>query len=146
MTTNMPLVGCAPLPAAMQRCRFETSPPMSTYQTMFLLSPLQTPWPTTKSSSGVPVNMLMVPGAAPPATTALTLAVGAAAIDAYEHLLQVPYPLPKLDLIAVPANHFGGFEAWGAIEFIASGVTPPPDDPARVLNTCWLVRSTLAQP
>jgi aminopeptidase N len=106
---------------------------------MVLLSPLQTPWPATKSSSGVPVRMLMIPSAAPPATTALTLAVGAAAIDAYEHLLQVPYPLPKLDLIAVPANHFGGFEAWGAIEFMGKLITPPADDAASVLTMCWLV-------
>ena len=153
MTTNMPLVGCATLPPAdasgaggggatpsmLQRCTFQTSPPMSTYQPMALFAPLQTPWPATHSRSGIPVRMLMVPGAAPPATTALTLAVGAAAIDAYEHLLQVPYPLPKLDLIVVPANHFGGFEAWGAIEFMGKLVTPPADDPARVLTMCWLV-------
>jgi tricorn protease interacting factor F2/3 len=38
-------------------------------------------------------------------------------LPAYEEYFGIPYPLPKLDLIAVPELGFGAMENWGAITF-----------------------------
>ena len=43
--------------------------------------------------------------------------VAAALLPAYEHTLNVPYALPKLDLVAIPEFSLGGMENWGIITF-----------------------------
>ena len=42
---------------------------------------------------------------------------GQKALDYCERYFQIPYPLPKMDLIAVPDFAFGAMENWGAITF-----------------------------
>jgi tricorn protease interacting factor F2/3 len=42
---------------------------------------------------------------------------GQKALDYCEQYFQIPYPLPKMDLIAVPDFAFGAMENWGAITF-----------------------------
>ena len=41
-------------------------------------------------------------------------------LDAFEEYYAIPYPLPKLDLIAVEEHAFGAMENWGAISFQAT--------------------------
>lgn len=38
-------------------------------------------------------------------------------LEAYEEYFRIPYPLPKLDLVAVADQAFGAMENWGAICF-----------------------------
>jgi aminopeptidase N len=47
----------------------------------------------------------------------LGVTFGQKALDYCEKYFQIPYPLPKLDLIAVPDFAFGAMENWGAITF-----------------------------
>jgi aminopeptidase N len=42
---------------------------------------------------------------------------GQQALDYCEQYFRIPYPLPKMDLIAVPDFAFGAMENWGAITF-----------------------------
>ncbi len=55
------------------------------------------------------------PGQGPAARFALESA--ARILRAYEEYYGIPYPLPKLDLVAVAEASFGAMENWGAISF-----------------------------
>jgi tricorn protease interacting factor F2/3 len=48
---------------------------------------------------------------------AFAIEVAKKCLDYYEDYFGVPYPLPKLDLIAVPDFAMGAMENWGAIAF-----------------------------
>ncbi len=51
---------------------------------------------------------------------------GARILAGYEAYYGLPYPLPKLDLIAVGEHAFGAMENWGAISFNESRLLLPP--------------------
>lgn len=46
------------------------------------------------------------------------------ALDYFEEYFGIPYPLPKLDVIAVPEFAFGAMENWGAITFREALLVP----------------------
>jgi tricorn protease interacting factor F2/3 len=66
-------------------------------------------------SGRVPVRTLTAPHRG--ATGAFAADSGARILAAYEEYYGIPYPLPKLDLIAVAEHSFGAMENWGAISF-----------------------------
>ncbi len=66
-------------------------------------------------SGRVPVQTLAPPGRGP--TGRFAAESGARLLAAYETYYGIPYPLPKLDLIAVSELSFGAMENWGAISF-----------------------------
>jgi len=47
-------------------------------------------------------------------------------LDAFEEYYAIPYPLPKLDLIAIEEHAFGAMENWGAISFQATRLLVDP--------------------
>jgi tricorn protease interacting factor F2/3 len=71
----------------------------------------------SESRSGrVPVQVLTAPGRG--TQGAFGAESGARILAAYEAYYGIPYPLPKLDLIAVADHSFGAMENWGAISFL----------------------------
>ena len=56
-----------------------------------------------------------------------TLEYAPVIFDRLEDALEIPYPLPKVDLIAARNFHVGGMENWGLIvfEFASIAYTPP---------------------
>ena len=45
------------------------------------------------------------------------LDVASKCLDLYENLFQVPYPLPKSDLLAIPDFGAGAMENWGCVTY-----------------------------
>jgi hypothetical protein len=45
------------------------------------------------------------------------LAVGVVVLSHYEDFFAAPYPLPKMDLVAVPDFAAGAMENWGLVTF-----------------------------
>ena len=97
-----------------KRVRFMQTPPMSSYLVAFIASELVSY--ETKSRHGVKITAY-----ATPAQNVSDLKIGgdfaADVLDYYDDLFKVPYPLPKLDLVAIPDFDAGAMENWGLMTF-----------------------------
>jgi tricorn protease interacting factor F2/3 len=94
-----------------KRITFGPTPIMSTYLLFFGVAEFE----LARDGEDPRVRLAHLPGMAH--TTGLGLAFGRKALRYCEEYYAIPYPLPKLDLIAVPDFAFGAMENWGAITF-----------------------------
>jgi tricorn protease interacting factor F2/3 len=91
---------------------FDPTPAMSTYLTYLAVGRFD--WHRG------PPGRVQVSVAAPPGRAsagAFAVARASETLEAFERIFGIPYPLSKLDLIAVPEFAFGAMENWGAISF-----------------------------
>ncbi len=95
--------------------RFPPTPPMATY--LFYLG-AGTFDRFELTGTKRPVRVLTPPGQGAAGRFAAESA--AAILEEYEEYYRIPYPLTKLDLIAVTELAFGAMENWGAITFDAT--------------------------
>lgn len=111
--SNMPAIE-EQLVNGAKKVRFEQTPPMSSYLVAFIASKLISY--ETKSVHGVKITAY-----ATPAQSVEELKIGgdfaADVLDYYDDLFKVPYPLPKLDLVAIPDFDAGAMENWGLMTF-----------------------------
>jgi tricorn protease interacting factor F2/3 len=91
---------------------FEPTPSMATYLVFLAVGKFD--WFPVDGRRGR-VRVAAPPGRAPAGEFAW--AHGAEILPAFEEYYGIPYPLPKLDLVAVPEFAFGAMENWGAISF-----------------------------
>ena len=95
-----------------QEWRFPPTPPMATY--LFYLAAGS--FDRFELGDHTPrLRVLTPPGRGSSGRFAAESA--AAILTEYEEYYRIPYPLPKLDLIAVSELAFGAMENWGAIAF-----------------------------
>ena len=92
---------------------FAPSPKMSTYLLAFIVGEFE--YVETKSRHGVIVRVFTTPGKKHQAKFALQTA--ARALDFYEDYFAIKYPLPVLDLIALPDFASAAMENWGAVTY-----------------------------
>ncbi len=92
--------------------KFAKTPVMSTYLVYLGVGEFEY---STKKANGVLVRTVTTKGSKKLGRYALNLA--AELLSAYEDYFGIKYPLPKLDLIAVPDFAAGAMENWGAITF-----------------------------
>ncbi len=92
--------------------RFRPTPRMSTYLLYFGIGPFEE---TGRSEPGLRTIVAHPPGRSGSAQFALEHA--ARFVREYESYYAIPYPLPKLHLVAVPSFWAGAMENWGAIAF-----------------------------
>jgi aminopeptidase N len=111
--SNTNIVSDTPGPAADKHAiHFATTPKMSTYLVAFLVGDFQC---TSGKSDGTPIR-----GCATPDKVEYTkFAVSAAefVLHYYDTYFGIKYPMPKLDMIALPDFEAGAMENFGAITY-----------------------------
>jgi len=109
--SNMPIAEITALSPTTQRVRFQQTPKMSTYLLFVGVGDFER---IRQLVDGVDVGVVVKRGDTPKARYALDEA--GKLLHYYNEYFGVPYPLPKLDLIAAPGEIDGGsMENWGAI-------------------------------
>lgn len=109
--SNMPVASRRPVRGGVEHA-FERTPRMPTYLLYLGVGRLES---ISAMSRGVRISVLATRGNARRGRFALGLAKRLLA--EYERYFGIRYPLPKLDLIAVPDFAAGAMENWGAITF-----------------------------
>jgi len=98
--------------------KFSPTPKMSTYLLAFIIGDFE--YLESKTSSGVLVRVFTTPGKKHQAEFALDCAVKT--LEFYDEYFDIAYPLPVLDMIAIPDFTSGAMENWGAITYRESAL------------------------
>ena len=112
---NMPIVREEPVAPNLKRVAFAATPKMSSYLFVLTTGELER---LTADADGVTVGVVTTAGKSGQGRFALDNAVQL--LSWFNDYFGVKYPLPKLDLIAVPGGFGGAMENWGGITFFES--------------------------
>ena len=112
---NMPVVTEEMVEPDLKRVTFAPTPKMSTYLFVLTTGELER---ITADVDGVTIGVVATTGKAAKGQFALESA--AKLLAWFNDYFGVKYPLPKLDLIAVPGGFGGAMENWGGITFFES--------------------------
>jgi aminopeptidase N len=124
--SNMPEARRTDLPDGRTRIEFAPTPQMSSYLLFLAAGEFDT---ISQRVDGRLLRVVTVQGEAAKGKFALDLA--ARLLPFYESYFAQRYPLPKLDLFAVPASGgFGAMENWGALLFFERWVLFDPSTTA----------------
>ncbi len=115
-----------------KRLTFAPTPKMSTYLLAFLVGEFEKV--ETKTKNGVHVGVYTTAGKKHQAKFALDVA--AKTLDFYTDYFGIPYPLPKLDMIAVPDFAAGAMENWGAVTYRETAILVDPEQ-SSLANKQW---------
>jgi aminopeptidase N len=110
--SNMPIAHEEPAGGNMKRVVFGATPRMSSYLFVLVAGDLER---LSGNANGVTVGVVTVAGKREQGRFALASAIDI--LGYYNDYFGVKYPLPKLDLIAVPGGVGGAMENWGGIVF-----------------------------
>jgi len=120
--SNGPIVSDTPGPGAGKHTlTFLTTPKMSTYLVAFLVGDFQC---TSGESDGVAIRACSTPDKV--ALTPYALDVAKYVLHYYDTYFGIPYPLKKLDLIALPDFEAGAMENFGAITYRETAMLVDP--------------------
>jgi aminopeptidase N len=110
--SNTNIVSDSPAPDEKHTIKFATTPRMSTYLVAFLVGDFQC---TKGSSDGVPIRAC----ATPDKVKLTNFAVKSAEyiLHYYDTYFGIKYPMPKLDMVALPDFEAGAMENFGCITY-----------------------------
>ena len=124
--SNMPVANALPAGEGLRRTTFQPTPRMSTYLLALVAGHMA---PFAGHADGTPVRTYAPEGQEKDGAYATQSAVRI--LPYYNNYFGVRYPLPKLDMIAIPGNYeAGAMENWGAITFIDDAVLYDPQHSA----------------
>src|SRR5436190_2326477 len=123
--SNMPIAREEPVTPTLKQVSFATTPKMSTYLFMLTAGELER---VSTMTDGVMIGVVTTAGKRDQASFALDSA--ADLLRYFNGYFGVRYPLPKLDIVAVPGGLRGAMENWGAITFFESRLLFDPGSSA----------------
>uniref|UniRef100_A0AAQ6INY7 Aminopeptidase n=1 Tax=Anabas testudineus TaxID=64144 RepID=A0AAQ6INY7_ANATE len=121
--SNMPKLKTVELPGGLLEDHFDTTVKMSTYLVAYIVSDFLSVSRTTQH--GVKISIYAVPEKIDQTAFALDAAVKL--LDFYDDYFDIPYPLPKQDLAAIPDFQSGAMENWGLTTYRETGLLFDPD-------------------
>lgn len=121
--SNMPLVKTVALPGGLLEDHFDITVKMSTYLVAYIVSDFLSVSKTTQH--GVKISVYAVPEKIDQTAFALDAAVKL--LDFYDDYFDIPYPLPKQDLAAIPDFQSGAMENWGLTTYRETGLLFDPE-------------------
>ncbi len=101
-----------------QIVKFSPTPKMSTYLLAFIVGDFE--WIEGKTKNDVLVRVFTTPGKKKQAKFALDVSIKC--LEFYEDYFGIKYPLPSMDLIAIPDFSAGAMENWGAVTYRESAL------------------------
>lgn len=96
-----------------QAVKFNRSPRMSTYLLAFIIGELKS---ISTDKFRLPIKVYMTPEQNEE-DGKFALEVAAKTLAFYEKAFQAPYPLPKMDMVAIPDFAAGAMENWGLVTY-----------------------------
>ena len=96
-----------------QIVKFAPTPRMSTYLLAFVVGDFE--YIEGKTQDGTLVRVFTTPGKKDQAQFALSVAIKS--LEFYNNYFGIDYPLPVLDMIAIPDFAAGAMENWGAVTY-----------------------------
>ena len=128
--SNMPVAREEPVTPTLKQVSFQATPRMSSYLFVLVAGELER---ISAQADGVTVSVVTTTGKREQGRFALDSAV--ALLHYLNDYFGVKYPLPKLDLIAVPGGFSGAMENWGGITFFESRLLFDPATSATTATT-----------
>ncbi len=122
VVSNMPVGTETPVGEGARHVAFATTPRMSTYLLALVAGDMQ-----AIHARAADADMAAWTPSGETEQARVALDAETAILPYYNSYFGVPYPLPKLDLIAIPGNYeAGAMENWGAITFIDNAMLFDP--------------------
>ncbi len=113
--------------------KFDPTPKMSTYLLAFVVGKFD--HIEKKTKEGTLVRIFVTPGKKKQAEFALDVAVKT--ISFFSDYFKIPYPIPVIDLIAIPDFAAGAMENWGAVTYRETALLVDPEHTASI-NKQWV--------
>ncbi|KAK4883200.1 hypothetical protein RN001_006519 [Aquatica leii] len=114
--SNMPEKSSTPVDDGVM-VHFEESKEMSTYLSCFIVCDFKSNDDVIKPDIGDAFPLRVFSTVAQVNKTKFALEVGKSVMEYFINYFGIPYPLPKLDLIAIPDFVSGAMEHWGLVTF-----------------------------
>ena len=121
--SNMPISSEADEGGGLKRVTFGETPPMSTYLLAFIVGDLK--YVEDTASGGTSIRIWTTAGNEEKGRFALDVSVRL--LDYFNDYFGIPYPLDKLDHLAIPDFAAGAMENWGAITYRETALLVDPD-------------------
>jgi aminopeptidase N len=112
VVSNMPIIAEQPFGQSEKIVMFQQTPPMASYLVVLVSGKLE--W-LQDEVAGVKIRIVTTPGKKQ--NGAFAMEAAKKILTYYNDYFGVPYPLPKLDHIALPSGFGGAMENWGGITY-----------------------------
>lgn len=111
--SNMPVVSESEVRAGVKSVRYDVTPVMSTYLLAFVIGDIS--YIEQEADNGTMMRVFTLRGHQEKGRFALETSVRL--LEYFNRYFGIPFPLPKLDHIAIPDFAAGAMENWGAITY-----------------------------